>query len=241
VVEWRIGCSGWSYAHWRNLFYPKGLPQSRWFEFYSSVFETVELNTTFYRLPKEVAVRRWHDEAPSGFRFAAKASRYITHMKRLKDPEDSLEKFFARLEPLKSFAGPVLYQLPPQMDYDRERLAQVLHALPAGHRAAFEFRNDSWWNDEVHGLLRQRGAAFVAYNMGRSSSPAVATADFAYLRMHGPAKQYASGYTDAQLRIWIAKIEEMRGVKTAWVYFNNDGQGHAPRNACRMLELVGQR
>src|SRR6185295_9858972 len=159
MVEYRIGCSGWSYPHWRNGFYPRGLPRSQWFEHYSSEFATVELNTTFYRLPATKAVQHWHDEAPGGFRFAAKASRYITHMKRLSDPEEPLAKFFGRLEPLGAFLGPVLYQLPPQMQCDVERLRLFLERLPAGHTAAFEFRHPGWWNEAVYDLLHRYGAA----------------------------------------------------------------------------------
>jgi uncharacterized protein YecE (DUF72 family) len=234
VVEYRIGCSGWSYRHWRDRFYPHGLPQRRWFEFYGARFDTVELNTTFYRLPAETAVRRWRDEAPEGFRFAAKASRYITHFKRLKDSEASLARFFGRLEVLGGLLGPVLYQLPPQMERDTARLGSFLDILPKGHPAAFEFRDNSWWTADVYDLLRKHGAAFVAYDMGGVSTPLVATSDTVYVRLHGPGEQYASGYTDRQLQAWLRNIDDLPGVKTAWVYFNNDLEGHAPRNAERM-------
>jgi uncharacterized protein YecE (DUF72 family) len=236
-MDWRIGCSGWSYRHWKDDFYPPGLPQRLWFEHYARQFDTVELNTTFYRLPPETTVRHWAGEAPRGFRFAVKASRLITHYRRLKDCDDELETFFARMAPLAPNEGPILYQLPPQFERDDERLAAFLELLPTGHHHAFEFRHKSWWQPDVFELLRRSHAAFVMYDMGNAKTPAVATSAHAYLRFHGPGR-YSGGYSPEALREWRSRVEET-GATHGWVYFNNDLGGHAPRDARTFRDLCG--
>jgi uncharacterized protein YecE (DUF72 family) len=237
AMDIHVGCSGWSYKHWKDDFYPKGLPQRSWFEHYASQFDTVELNTTFYRLPAEKTVKDWAREAPRGFRFAIKASRLITHYRRLKDCEAELETFFDRMAPLERLEGPILFQLPPQFERDDEQLRGFLRLLPAGHHHAFEFRHPSWWVEPVFELLGNRHAAFVMYDMGKTKTPVVATSAHAYLRFHGP-ERYSGGYSRERLRWWHEQLTALEA-SNAWVYFNNDIGGHAPRDAKAFIELGG--
>ncbi len=237
ATKFHVGCSGWSYRHWRADFYPEGLPQRAWFEHYAGQFQTVELNTTFYRLPAAKTVRSWADAAPRGFTFAIKASRLITHYRRLKDCEEELDTFFERMSPLEPHEGPILYQLPPQFERDAERLRAFLRVLPPGHTHAFEFRHRSWWEPEVFELLENRHAAFVMFDMGKTRTPVVATSAHAYLRLHGPGR-YSGGYPRERLRWWHEQIAALEA-STAWVYFNNDLGGHAPRDAMTFRELAG--
>lgn len=238
-MDFRVGCSGWSYKHWRGTFYPWGVSQKRWFEHYAREFDTVELNNTFYRLPTEHAVRHWAESAPEGFAFAIKVSRLITHYHRLRDSESALGTFFERMEPLVRRAGPFLYQLPPQFERDDERLGEFLRLLPAGRIHAFEFRHASWWAEPVYELLRRHGAAFVMWDLAGTRTPAVATGHEAYLRMHGPAK-YSETYRDPQLAAWVEAARGLEGVRRTWVYFNNDIGGHAPDDARRFREMVAR-
>jgi uncharacterized protein YecE (DUF72 family) len=240
-VEYRIGCSGWSYRHWRESFYPKGVPVRLWLEHYAAAFDTVELNNSFYHLPKEDDVRGWRERTPAGFCFSAKMSRLITHNKRLANSDELLETFFERMRGLGDRLGPVLHQLPPNFRRNDERLAAYLALLPRDLTHAFEFRHDSWWHDDVYALLREHGATFCIYNLGEQTTPLVATAPDAYVRFHGPEATFASGYTDRQLREWAARLSALHSVRRVWAYFNNDVGGHAPRDAVRLREIVGSR
>jgi uncharacterized protein YecE (DUF72 family) len=239
-MQVRVGCSGWSYRHWRDDFYPPKLPAKRWFEHYASVSDTVELNNSFYRLPTEAAVRSWREQAPPGFCFSVKASRFITHFRRLRDAKPSLDRFFERIRPLGARLGPVLYQLPPDFDRDDDRLEAFLELLPSGLTHVFEFRHANWWKEDLMALLREYGAAFCAFDMGKTSTPVVATARDFYMRFHGPENAYASGYSDAELERWAERIRDL-DVETAWLYFNNDVGGHAPRDALRLREILSVR
>lgn len=240
-MEFRIGCSGWSYNHWRGCFYPPGLAATKWLEYYAERFNTVQLNTTFYRLPSQAAVRSWQQRTPPGFAFAVKASRYITHTLRLQDAGPALGHFFERLEPLGAQSGPVLYQTPPTLARDAELLRDFLSLLPAGRLHAFEFRHESWWTEPVYALLRAKGAAFVAFDMGSTRTPLVGTAPEVYLRLHGPNERFASAYGENRLREWLARLTEMAGVARVWMYFNNDVGGHAPADAALMRQLADER
>ncbi len=237
-MEWRIGCSGWSYKHWRGDFYPDRLPASRWFEHYARHFDTVELNASFYRLPAEKTVAGWAKNAPPAFTFAAKASRYLTHYRKLKEPEEPLNRFMGRMKPLGKCLGPILYQLPPNFPRNDDRLAAFLSLLPKGHVHAFEFRDHSWWTDDVFALLRRHHASFVIYHGGRTKTPLVATAADIYVRFHGLEDGYSGGYGRSRLRDWARDLGEIDGAKRAWVYFNNDVGGHAPVDAATLKELV---
>ena len=234
----RIGCSGWQYTHWRGDFYPAELPQARWLAYYAERFDTVEINNTFYRLPEAATFAAWRRRAPRGFVYAVKASRYLTHMKKLKDPVDPLRLFFTRAKRLQHAFGPVLYQLPPRWPVNLERLETFLAALPRARRHAIEFREPSWYCDEVYALLERRRVALCLHDMAGSASERIAIGPFVYVRFHGMQK-YSGRYTDAALEAWAgwlaARASEGRPI---YAYFNNDTGGHAPRDAVRLRAAV---
>jgi uncharacterized protein YecE (DUF72 family) len=237
-----VGCSGWQYRHWRRDFYPSDLPASRWFEHYASVFDTVEINSTFYRLPEAATFAAWARRAPRGFRFAVKASRYLTHMKKLTEPEEPLDRLFSRVRALGRHRGPVLYQLPPGWKLDGDRLEQFLHALPRHARHVFEFRDASWYADEVLALLVRHRAALCLHDMRGSAPPRCRVGPFVYVRFHGAGGTYSGSYPDERLRGWAGWLHEQRqaGVDV-YAYFNNDVGGHAPRNALTLRRYLEER
>jgi uncharacterized protein YecE (DUF72 family) len=236
----RIGCSGWNYAHWRNgVFYPPRLPARRWLDYYARFFDTVEINMTFYRLPKVEAVQRWVDETPEDFVFAVKASRYLTHVKRLRELGAGVERFLERIEPLRRSPklGPMLWQLPPDFKRDDERLAAALERLPPG-RQCFEFRHESWFVDEVFDLLRSHGVALViGDDPRRPFQTHTLTADWTFVRFHGGSRGARGNYSATELDEWAERIAGF-GVP-AYIYFNNDWEGFAIKNALRLKELLG--
>jgi len=239
-VSCHIGTSGWQYDHWRGEFYPAKLPKRAWFEHYAEFFETVELNNSFYRQPKDSAWDRWHSMAPPGFRFAVKANRFLTHIKRLKDIEEPLERFIKGAERLKASLGPLLYQLPPNFHNDDEncrRLDVFLAVLPRRHDHVIEFRHDSWHTDDVVSLLRRRGVGFCCHDMTGLHPPVAATSSVAYVRLHG--RRYGGSYSSQALKTWASRIRDLqREADDVWVFFNNDLGGHAPKNARSLQHLL---
>jgi uncharacterized protein YecE (DUF72 family) len=236
-VAW-VGCSGWQYKHWRGDFYPSDLPQSAWLEYYAERFDTVEINNTFYRLPDAETFRAWRRRAPRDFLYAVKASRYLTHMKKLKDPHDPLALFFSRARALGSRLGPVLYQLPPRWPLDLGRLEAFLRALPKRRRHAIEFREPAWYAEESLALLRRYHVTLCLHDMPGSSSGRRDVGPFVYVRFHGTTK-YGGRYTDetiAEWGTWLA--ERVRHKIPVFAYFNNDVGGHAPRDAVRLRAQV---
>ncbi len=233
-----IGTSGWHYRHWRGRFYPADLAARHWLTFYAGRFDSVEINNSFYRLPSPGALRAWTRDTPRAFRFAVKASRYITHMKKLTDPGRSLQTFLAAVKGLGGKAGPVLFQLPPRWRCDPERLAAFLRMLPRRLPVAFELRDRSWHDPEVYRLLRRHNAAFCIYDLAGFTAPLEVTADFAYLRLHGPAGAYGGCYSRKQLRGWARRIRSWKELKHVYVYFDNDEAGYAPRNALELKVLL---
>ena len=236
-----IGTSGWNYKHWGNgEFYPKGLRPAEWLKFFTEHFRTVEINNSFYRLPTAQTFDNWRESAPRGFRYAVKASRFITHMKKLKDPQSSSEKFFLVAERLEDKLGPILFQLPPRWKLNIERFAEFLELLPREHRYAFEFREESWLVPEVFALLRKHKAAFCIHDFADMKVPNEITAEFSYIRFHGPTSaKYWGSYSDAALQKWAERIDSWRGELSAvYVYFNNDPEGAAVRNALTLKSLV---
>jgi uncharacterized protein YecE (DUF72 family) len=228
----RIGCSGWNYAHWRELVYPKGLPPSRWLEHYSTLFDTVEVNSTFYRLPRRDAVARWVEQTPPEFVFAVKASRYLTHLKRLTDLEQGVERFYERIEPLvrSPKLGPVLWQLPANFHRDDERLSSALAALPPG-RHCFEFRHESWFVPETYELLRRHGAALViGDHPERRFQTHELTADWTFVRFHYGSRGRNGNYSERELQEWRERLSAWRGRVEIYAYFNNDWHGYAVKN-----------
>jgi uncharacterized protein YecE (DUF72 family) len=226
----RIGCSGWNYRHWRGPVYPSSEPSRRWLDLYADWFDTVEVNATFYRLPERRVVRRWAESTSPGFCFAVKSSRYLTHVKRLRDLRPGLERLYERIEPLQDAQklGPVLWQLPPRFRRDDDRLADALAALPPG-RHAFEFRDASWFSDAVYELLRAHDAALVvAVRAPAPPTPWIETAPWSYIRFHnGQAR--GGAYGRRALATWARRIAEARG--DVYAYFNNDWEAFAVANA----------
>lgn len=237
--EIRVGCSGWLYRHWRGSFYPADLPQGRWLEHYASVFDTVEVNNTFYRLPETSTFAAWRDRTPRGFLFSVKASRFLTHMKKLKDPEEPLSRFFERASALERRLGPVLYQLPPRWPKNLGRLELFLAALPAGGTHVVEFREPSWYAEDVFAALENAGVGLCLHDMRGSESPRRFVGPVAYVRFHGSGARYGGRYPDSVLEEWADLLGgEIRRGRRVFAYFNNDSGGHAPRDAIRLREAV---
>jgi uncharacterized protein YecE (DUF72 family) len=249
----RIGCSGWQYKHWRADFYHAELPQSRWFDHYALTFDTVEINNSFYRLPPAETFEKWSEQAPARFLYAAKASRFLTHMKKLKDPEDPLHRFFDNARHLGRHLGPVLFQLPPNFPINLDRLEHFLRALrderkdlarlagtPRGliARDAIEFREPSWYDRRVYDLLEAYNVALCLHDMQGSAIGDIVVGPFVYVRFHGWTK-YSGRYSDEHLDAWAdwlaARVDEGRDV---FAYFNNDVGGHAPRDAVRLRDRI---
>ena len=233
----RVGTSGYVYKHWRNLLY-EGVPASGWLERYAQVFDTVELNATFYRLPSASMVDGWRQRTPRGFLFACKGSRYITHMKRLKDPGPGLQRYFELVLRLGSKLGPILWQLPPQMNRpDLARLDDFLAIVPQQLRHAVEFRSSAWYTDEVCGVLDRHGAAFCEHDLVDRPPPAH-TGGFRYVRFHGATGKYRGRYGRTALR---KRAHDLKAYgRDAYVYFNNDTHGHAVQDALDLSELLEQ-
>jgi uncharacterized protein YecE (DUF72 family) len=238
-VRYYIGTSGWHYDDWRGRFYPEKLPRNRWLEFYAQHFPTVELNNSFYRLPSENAFTGWYNSSPPDFRYAVKVSRFITHIKRLKDCNEAVANFMSRAGILKEKLGPLLYQLPPSMHRNDERLESFLNILPRGLKHVIEFRHESWLVDEVFDILRRYNTGLCVFDMPELTSPLLATADFAYIRFHGSGSLYSSCYTDEELADWAKRIADLaKGLDSVYIYFNNDVQGFAIRNAATIRRFL---
>jgi uncharacterized protein YecE (DUF72 family) len=236
----RVGCSGWSYDHWRGVVYPEGLAQRRWLEHYATLFDTVELNATFYRLPRRATVGAWVERSPRGFVFAVKASRYLTHVRRLRDLGRGVDRFYARIEPLLGTPkiGPVLWQLPETFHRDDERLTATLEGAPRS-RHCFEFRHESWFAPEVYELLRRHGAALViGDHPARPFQAHELTADWTYIRFHHGARGRRGNYSEAELDTWARRIAQWRRRVEVYAYFNNDWEGFAVRNGLALRERL---
>ena len=241
-----VGCSGWNYRAWRGELYPDGLPARRWLEHYSSLFDTVEVNATFYRLIARTAVENWVSQTPPGFVFAVKASRYLTHVKRLTETGPGAARFYERIEPLAQGGrlGPVLWQLPETFKRDDERLAQALASLPQG-RHAFEFRDRSWFVNEVYELLSAHGVALVfGDHPERPFQSHRATTPWRYVRFHFGARGRGGNYSRSELEAWARRLHRWRAEGEVFAYFNNDWSAFAPRNALwlrrRLERLAGE-
>ena len=235
-----IGTSGWSYRHWRGPFYPSGMAKGGdQLRFYAERLDTVEVNGTFYRLIEVDTLRRWREATPAGFVFACKGSRYITHMKRLKEPERAVGRYFERVEALEDKLGPIVFQLPGRFKPDRARLANFLEALPVDHRYAFEFRDPAWFQSEILEDLAARNVALCLYEFAGQQAPLEVTADFVYIRLHGPGGPYQGSYSDAALRTWAKRIRAWtKAGRDVYCYFDNDDSGYAPQNALRLRSML---
>ena len=241
----RIGCSGWNYAHWRNgVFYPPRLAAKEWLRFYARRFDTVEVNTTFYRLPRVSSVARWVAESPEGFTFAVKVSRYITHIKRLLEVPQHLPLLYERIAPLlrSPKLGPLLWQLPPTFKVDLDRLAGALEHLHDGHRHAFEFRHESWFCEEVYTLLREHRVALVIGDRPEVNAFQAheLTAGFAFVRFHSGTRGRNGNYSHSELDEWADRLERWSREVDVFAYFNNDWEGFAVENARYLKARLGR-
>src|SRR6188508_1157145 len=234
-----IGCSGWNYKSWRTTFYPANLKPSQWLSYYATHFDTVEINNSFYRLPERSMFASWRRQVRMPFVFAVKASRYLTHMKRLRDPDEPIARLFQRASALGLTLGPVLYQLPPGFERDIDRLARFLAALPAAVQHVFEFRHRSWYSDAIFRCLEQHGAALCLHDMSGSAITEPQVGPFVYVRLHGASGRYQGSYTDDALQEWGRTIDAAsRGKKDVYVYLNNDHGAMAVRNAMTLRSVM---
>lgn len=234
-----IGTSGWYYPHWYGRFYPETLSKEKLLPYFSQSFNTVELNNTFYHLPKETTVKNWYKKAPEGFIFAVKASRFITHIKKLVDLRDSLKIFLKRAYLLKEKLGPLLYQLPPTMKKDRARLESFLEKLPRKEKNVIEFRHQSWLDEEIFKILNKFNVAYCIISMPNFPTVLRVTSDFVYIRMHGGDILYGSNYSKAELKQCAGYIKRfLKGGLDVYVYFNNDAEGFAVKNALSLKEML---
>jgi uncharacterized protein YecE (DUF72 family) len=234
-----VGTSGWVYKGWAGTFYPENIPARDHLAFYASNFNTVEINATFYRLPPEAMVLGWRERAPRGFIYAVKGSRFITHMKKLKVEPESIDIFFDRARLLRECLGPILWQLPPNLRHDPERLDTFLSRLPAKFRYAVEFRHPSWINEETFDVLRRRNTAHVSLSSMAMPLNLTVTTDFAYIRFHGLQGGFAHDYTREELAPWAEHCRAaLRNKLTVYAYFNNDANTRALGNAKMLIELI---
>jgi uncharacterized protein YecE (DUF72 family) len=237
----RIGCSGWNYKHWRERFYPQRLAAARWFDFYAETFSTVEINNSFYMLPKAETFDKWRDQAPPGFCYAVKANRFLTQAKKLKDCEEPLARMLPLFRRLGPTFGPILYQLPPRFRLNLERLESFLALLPRDLIHVFEFRDKSWYVPETLALLDRYGASFCVHDMAGSASEWLAVGPIAYVRFHGGEGKYWGRYSDRRLLAWADwMVAEADGGRDVWAYFNNDIDAHAIHDAQTLKAMVRQ-
>jgi uncharacterized protein YecE (DUF72 family) len=236
-----IGTSGWHYKHWMEVFYPAGTSGPELFQFYAKHFDTVEINNSFYRLPKCETFEKWRDQAPPGFCYAVKANRYLTQAKKLKDCEEPIARQMGEFRCMGDRLGPILYQLPPVMKINLERLETFLRLLPGDVTNVFEFRDNSWNTPETFALLERHGASFCAHDMPGLVTPRVAVGPVAYIRFHGGQGKYWGRYSDEALRAWTDwAVAQARGGRAVWAYFNNDTDAAAIADALTLKAMVRQ-
>ena len=237
-----IGTSGYNYKHWRGPFYPEDLTQKKWLEFYAERFQTLEINNTFYNLPEKKTFEKWRDSVPQHFTFAVKASRYITHMKKLNEPKDALLNLFDHVQVLQDKFGPILFQLPPKWNVNIERLETFMDLLPKEFRYVFEFRDDSWWTEEVYELLSKADATFCLFELAGQQTPKELTSDLVYVRLHGPGDAYEGQYDSQTLSGWAGAFTTWRKQnKSIYCYFDNDQNGYAAQDAWKLKEMFNSK
>ena len=237
-----IGCSGWNYKHWRGTFYPAGLPQQEWLDWYARHFATVEINNSFYRLPDESTFERWRWQSPADFVFAVKASRFLTHMKRLREPDEPLDRLLSRAKRLGRKLGPILYQLPARFRIDMARLETFLQALPRRRRHVIEFRDPSWYVPQVFDLLERHHVVLCLHDKDGSAIDAPYVGPYVYVRFHGTNGRYHGSYSNAALSNWAGTIvDRWHEGSDVYAYFNNDPNTDAVRNAATLKRLVEER
>ena len=243
MVEGRlyIGTSGFTYNHWRDVFYPRELSEKKWLEYYARHFSTVEINSSFYHLPRLSTCKNWGERVPENFLFAMKASRYITHIKKLRDIEEPVKNFFQVIHSLEKKLGPILFQFPPGMKKDIPLLEDFIEKLPRGFCHVFEFRNRTWFEDDLFNLLDNRGITFCIHDLPKRATPYVETGNFNYVRFHGAQAAYSSFYSEKELEKWARRfIECTKTGKDVFSYFNNDMHGYAIENAKTLKHILGE-
>jgi uncharacterized protein YecE (DUF72 family) len=235
----RIGTSGWTYKHWKGDFYPEDLPQRRWLEYYTEHFPTVELNASFYHIPKASTARGWAERTPPDFRFSVKLSRLITHVHKLKNCEETAEWFFRELEPLRDKVAAFLFQLPPSFLPQPKTLESFLSLLPQNNRYVFELRNPEGYSGAVPELLEKSGATFCIHDLQGLQTPYRVTSSLVYIRFHGTGGRYSGGYSESELARWATRIRRWSGEgRDVLAYFNNDIGGFAVHNAKTLMARV---
>jgi uncharacterized protein YecE (DUF72 family) len=235
-----IGTSGWHYDHWVGPFYPENVSKDEFLAFYGDRFQTVEINNSFYHLPKKETMRKWRDTVGEEFVFSVKASRYITHMKKLRDPERTLSPLLEVVRVLNPKLGPILFQLPPRWRFNLERFRDFLKALPDGLKYAFELRDPSWHDPRAYEAMADRGVAFCIYELAGARSPKEVTTGFVYIRLHGPGAAYQGQYSTETLSGWAGAISTwVRQGREVFCYFDNDEAGYAVMDALRLKEMLG--
>jgi uncharacterized protein YecE (DUF72 family) len=236
-----IGTSGYTYDDWKEIFYPRRLPQKKWLAHYAQHYDTVEINATFYRYFPQTVFARWRDETPENFRFTLKGPRDITHVKKLDDIDDELKRFMDSIQDLCSKVALLLWQFPPSFQYSaKEKLVEFMQRLPAGMKHVFEFRHKSWFKDDVYDLLNRHHAGFVMNDSSRFPATEMITGDVVYIRFHGPVQLYASLYDTEALTRWAGKIKTWLQQYDVYVYFNNDYGGRALQNSVELRNLISQ-
>jgi uncharacterized protein YecE (DUF72 family) len=237
-----IGTSGWDYPEWRSLFYPDDLPRENWLTYYTNQFPSLEINHSFYQLPEPETLKQWRSQVPKEFRFAVKASRYITHNKKLKDPQEPVKNFMARVTVLEDNLGPILFQLPPHWHCNQERLEQFLQVLPTEFEYSFEFRDRTWHCPEIYDTLARYGAAFCIFDLQQDTTEKIVTAGHIYVRLHGTSHEpYRGHYSQQDLAGWAGAFASWtKQGKTIYCYFNNDKDGCAPHDARSLQQMVSR-
>ena len=234
----QIGTSGWHYDHWRGNFYPESLSKREWLDYYAQQFPCVELNNSFYRLPAAGTIEGWCKQTPASFTFVVKASRLITHMKKLHECEEAFARFYDVIKNFGKKLGPILFQLPPHWSANADRLDTFLRILPAGQQSVFEFRDPGWYCDAIYQLLEKHNAALCLSDFDGVTDPDVVTADFLYVRLHGPAGDYRGSYRPEALKDWASRIRQWQSRdKDVYLFFNNDEAAYAANNAAELTRL----
>ena len=238
MAKIHIGTSGWNYWNWKGIFYPEDLPAKNYFSFYQKHFDTVELNSSFYHVPKKETFIKWREAVDKDFIYAVKANRYITHVKKLAEKDDAI-KFLENAKELKKNLGPILFQLPPSWKINIERIENFLKNLPGAFRYTFEFRNPTWYDKKIYSLLEKYNCAFCIYDLDKHQSPEIVTADFVYIRLHGTEGKYRGSYSDEALAHWANKSKSWKKTgKDVFIYFDNTDSGDAVFDAMKLKELA---
>ncbi len=237
-MKYFIGCSGYFYWGWKGRFYPEDLKPNQWFKYYSSVFDTVEINSTFYHFPKGTTIKKWYKDSPEDFVFSVKVNKSITHLKKFKDTQDLINQFYQVVsQNLKEKLGTFLFQLPPSYKYSKINFERLIKQLNPDFKNVIEFRHKSWWNEEVYKSLEENNLCFCSISSPNLPEDLVKTSDFGYVRFHGKDSWYKYDYTKEELENWAEKIKKA-GFKECYIYFNNDFYAYAPKNALKLKDIL---